>query len=97
MRPDSTLLADDESADLVDVRADVCFLVTMLEIGVVSSFVKLPAMKPMPSSSRTGSTTAASEPPTLLAATLRCLRKLYTRKKRNESAIVLPVSCINPV
>lgn len=68
--------AEDESTEWLDVRAEVCFLVTILEIGVVMIFASEPAMYPMRSSSRTGSTTAASEATALLDAIRRRLRKL---------------------
>lgn len=89
--------AEEEPVKRMAVSAEVCFLVTMLEIGVVRSFVNDPEMKPMASSSKTGSTTAAFPSLEVLAAILLCRRKVYARKNRKESAMVFPVSCNNPV
>ena len=74
-------------------RADVCFLVTILAIGVVISFANEPAKKPTVSSSRTGRV-FDFEP---LVFILLSLRKLYARKKRKASATVLLVSWRTPV
>src|SRR5438045_1394038 len=78
-----------------EAMTDAWFRVTMLEIGVVSNLAKLPARNPTPNSSRAGK--AASKEALFRAAILLDLIKLYARKKRNESAIVFPVSANTPM
>lgn len=82
----------EDGGDRDAVNAAACFRVTIFERGVVISLVKLPATNPTPSSSSTG-----SDFPFPLARSLRSRKKLYTRKKKNESVIVFPVSGTRPV
>ena len=84
----------EDGGDCAFNNAAACFFVTIFATGVVRSFVRLPAMKPIVNSSMAVRMTGDDF--LLRVIILLWRRKLYARKKRNESAIVFPVSCKTP-
>ena len=85
---------DDDTDDddfVVVFMSTVCFRVTIICSGVVNALASAPAIMPISNSSCTGN---PFFPPLF---NLFCLKKVYARKKRNASAMLLTTSYSTPL